>query len=523
MRKTPISIAVIVTLLSGFMPLSAFNVRAEEQTKTVQCITTGYYSPLPGQSFYVKGSLAADKILNGNGTNGADGTEVYQGMIAAPKNIPFGTKIDIPGVGTGTVHDRGGAIKVLENNGEPVYRFDIWFGKGEEGLLRALQWGVRKSTCQVYYDPALVDESLIFPPVQQIIKNQQTPSNSPNTTRSLKLGMKGDDVSDLQQKLYDSGYLAAQPTGYFGAQTQQAVIDFQLQKGIISSAGGYGSGIVGPQTQKQLAQITASENQQPQTPSENEEPSTNPNLANDLFSETSFVIAAGLGKDATGDEVKKLQLLLASLNYYEGRIDGEYNYETIDAVLEFQKDHDIIQHEQDYGAGYFGTKTQQALVDTIVQIISNVQSYPQETSVQFGYIEEKAQQDYNFMLASQPIFAPASIENQLAFGAYNISESNTQQTREHFVFEIPTEHAFVLNSFFYNDLKLKDKGTEIARMQETLKELGFFPPNTAITGYFGQITKDAVINFQKQYNIENNKEGIFDLETRRVVNKLMLR
>ena len=73
-------------------------------------VITAYYSPLPGQCCYVKGGEIADKILNGNGTHGADGTAVHPGMIAAPKSYAFGTRIQLPGIGIGTVNDRGGAI-----------------------------------------------------------------------------------------------------------------------------------------------------------------------------------------------------------------------------------------------------------------------------------------------------------------------------------------------------------------------------------------------------------------------------
>lgn len=57
-------------------------------------IVTAYYSPLPDQSFYLKGSYEAEKILNGNGTHGASGKPVFVGMIAAPKTYNFGTRID---------------------------------------------------------------------------------------------------------------------------------------------------------------------------------------------------------------------------------------------------------------------------------------------------------------------------------------------------------------------------------------------------------------------------------------------
>jgi hypothetical protein len=73
-------------------------------------IISAYYSPLPGQNKYITGSYKGDIRLNGGGIHGADGTNVYPGMIAAPKGYTFGTKMTIPGLGTVAVHDRGGAI-----------------------------------------------------------------------------------------------------------------------------------------------------------------------------------------------------------------------------------------------------------------------------------------------------------------------------------------------------------------------------------------------------------------------------
>ena len=104
---------------------------------------TGYYSPLPNQSKYVRGSYETDVRLNGRGTNGADGTEVYPGMLAAPITYSFGTQIFLPGLGLGTVHDRGGAIVSAGNRGQTYDRIDVWMGKGEEGLARALALGSR--------------------------------------------------------------------------------------------------------------------------------------------------------------------------------------------------------------------------------------------------------------------------------------------------------------------------------------------------------------------------------------------
>lgn len=70
----------------------------------------------------------------GVGTITASGEIVKIGHIAAPPEIPFGTKVIIEGFDrTFTVTDRGGYIKKIYNNaGEPVYRVDIYVNNHAE-------------------------------------------------------------------------------------------------------------------------------------------------------------------------------------------------------------------------------------------------------------------------------------------------------------------------------------------------------------------------------------------------------
>lgn len=128
----------------GFLPGSGY--AAEEVGTKKEFIITAYYSPLPNQNFYLKGNYDAEKVLNGNGTNGASGKPVFTGMLAAPKTYAFGTKIVFEGLGAGIVEDRGGAIVTAGERGQVYDRIDIWMGQGESGLRRALIWGRRKVT-----------------------------------------------------------------------------------------------------------------------------------------------------------------------------------------------------------------------------------------------------------------------------------------------------------------------------------------------------------------------------------------
>ena len=74
-------------------------------------------------------------------------------------------------------------------------------------------------------------------------------------TRSLSTGMSGGDVTTIQNKLIELGYLSAgSNSGYFGPKTLEAVKKFQCDKKIICDTDTIpGFGIVGPTTRDTLA------------------------------------------------------------------------------------------------------------------------------------------------------------------------------------------------------------------------------------------------------------------------------
>lgn len=50
-------------------------------------------------------------------------------------------------------------------------------------------------------------------------------------------------------------------------------------------------------------------------------------------------------------------------------------------------------------------------------------------------------------------------------------------------------------------LRYGNRSREVTQVQNQLKNLGYFPSNTRATGYFGQVTKNAVIKFQRDNNL----------------------
>ncbi len=88
----------------------------------------------------------------------------------------------------------------------------------------------------------------------KILPRSDQPSQS-----LLQVGSSGAEVWELQQRLQVLGFFNTQPTGYYGAITQQAVTTFQQAKGLIAD------GIVGPITREVIEKAwdEAQENRQP--------------------------------------------------------------------------------------------------------------------------------------------------------------------------------------------------------------------------------------------------------------------
>ena len=131
---------------------------------------------------------------------------------------------------------------------------------------------------------------------------------NPDQTRTLSVGMTGNDVYALQERLIELNYLSGVADGVFGTETQNALIAFQNRNGLTAD------GTAGASTLKKLsgsckaATTTAA-------------PSSN----------------GTLHEGDSGEDVYNLQARLFELGYYNGRIDGRYSSETTAAVKAFQK------------------------------------------------------------------------------------------------------------------------------------------------------------------------------------------
>lgn len=333
-------LTAVAVLLSAWPSLPTRAEQGERRT----FITTAYYSPLPDQAYYLTGSYESEIRLNGRGTNGADGTEVYPGMLAAPKSYPFGTQIFIDGLGLGTVHDRGGAIVPAGERGHSHDRIDIWMGKGEAGLARALQWGKRTVEATVYFDGGQ-SGGFDFSSVPQI-PLKRLPKAPPPAERILTLGARGDEIITLQKDLTELGFYANEITGYYGELTRAAVFRFQLDAGVLGNAETKGAGDFGPRTSAALTERLRQKHEA-------------------LLKELEAILPAlqtGLEPGAAGEAVTGLQTVLYHIGLLKKQPTGVYDDSTREAVLAFQMEAGLVGTPQNLGAGVFGPKTKASLL-----------------------------------------------------------------------------------------------------------------------------------------------------------------
>ncbi len=117
---------------------------------------------------------------------------------------------------------------------------------------------------------------------------------------TMKLGSRGSDVTQLQNRLLALGYMDyPNATGYYGAVTKTAVIRFQSNNSLSAD------GVAGPLTQNKLYSSTAK----------------------------SLLLKEG----SSGEAVKALQLKLKELGYFSGTGTGYFGTVTRTAVIAFQK------------------------------------------------------------------------------------------------------------------------------------------------------------------------------------------
>lgn len=145
-------------------------------------------------------------------------------------------------------------------------------------------------------------------------KEQTKSQSTVNTNQLLRVGSRGQAVTDLQNKLKNAGLYTYTVDGIYGSITAQAVRQFQQKNGLLVD------GIAGPQTLAALNNAKADAPPKQTTPKPPKESSTGSTLR--------------LG--AKGAAVTELQNKLKAAGAFPYTVDGIFGQQTLSAVRNFQ-------------------------------------------------------------------------------------------------------------------------------------------------------------------------------------------
>ncbi len=177
--------------------------------------------------------------------------------------------------------------------------------------------------------------------------------------RPLQKGDSGDDVKALQSRLTELGYYDGKVSGNYLDGSYYAISDFQRKNGLPIT----GKADVATQTllfdgSKALPKKATAPAVTPTpapsaapSPTSAPVPTPSPQSGATITPEggegtptpvpTVIAFTKKLQKGSTGEKVEQLQAMLFELGYYLGDITGSYNNETREAVIAFQKNHNL--------------------------------------------------------------------------------------------------------------------------------------------------------------------------------------
>ena len=261
---------------------------------------------------------------------------------------------------------------------------------------------------------------------------------------NLTVGVINSVVKDLQQRLMNLGYMEEdEPTTYYGDATSKAVQYFQRQTGRKMD------GITGVDTWDAL------------------------------MSESAPHYAAKLGFQ--GDDITKIQYRLYNLGYLteSGQINGTFDQDTETAVKKLQEVNKLTID------GTVGQTTYNLLYSDEVKanIIalgeqSEIVKKYQNRLIALGYLSGEA--DGNFGLSTQNAIRAFQSRNDQVVDGYLGPDTRSLMDSE--------------NAKPFG-MRLGEQSDDVKNMQNLLVKYGYLSRDKA-SGYFGELTKEAVVAFQ---------------------------
>ena len=321
---------------------------------------------------------------------------------------------------------------------------------------------------------------------------------------ALKKGDKGDAVKKLQERLKELGYYNTVCDGDYGSQTVNAVKAFEKKHGYTQD------GVADATMQKKLYSSSAL--------------SANSSTNTDSSTSTS----TSLKKGDKGDAVKAIQTRLKELGYYKSSCDGSFGDVTVAAVKAFQKKNGLTQD------GIVGQVTLKKLNSTsAIKADGTIQGSTSDdaddkdedttlkkgakgTAVkllqkrlkELGYYKSYVDGEYG----DKTVTAVQNFQRKNGLTVDGVAGSVTLK-------KLNSTSAIDVNGKSEDDkeeeststgsLKKGDKGDAVKKLQQRLKELGYYSPTCY--GEYGDKTVAAVKAFQKNNGL--TQDGVAGTKT----------
>ena len=285
---------------------------------------------------------------------------------------------------------------------------------------------------------------------------------------SLKSGAEGQAVRALQRRLRELGYYHGSVDGSYGRETENAVMAFQLSRGLKAD------GVAGTSTLAALYGSSATAAPRTATP----QPTTE-------ISSTGYIT---LESGSSGEQVKTLQNRLKELGYYHGNVDGNFGEGTETAVMAFQQNNNLTVD------GKAGPATQRVLYGSKTNITyasmrqgdeGNAVKNLQYTLYELGYYDGAIDGKYGQTTADA--VRAFQIQNKITpvdgvAGSKTLGKMYSSDAVAATVADVS-----------YDTVQSGDKGEMVVEIQDCLVQRGFLD---SITGVYDDATVAAVKAFQ---------------------------
>ncbi len=244
-------------------------------------------------------------------------------------------------------------------------------GYGDEGLRRALAWGVQHLETRIFPENADVQVAMDFtapPSVEQILDMPKMPYFSD----TLSLGDKGDTVLELQKALTQMGFFTGELDSIYSKELKQAVLHFQMQNYIVPDDSDAGAGVFGPRTREKLAL------------------SLYKILVQEKLRETwdKFHFESDIRFGERNEAVWKLQEFLVKYEFLDTSPTGYFGNSTLEALKQFQVAFGLVSSPIDSKAGVVDEATRDML-NTLLEKEKTVLEEEQKKVMAYQKSEQK--------------------------------------------------------------------------------------------------------------------------------------